>query len=132
MAKPIDCSLIGVIVKFGSITCYDDGTVTSDGPSVIWSPRLASLSDGRAKRIGEVQRRIVELMSKGLHTKDELATALGLSKDTVSYSVSSLIRKGVVTSVAATDGGPCRSYYFLVNQDIARYLEERGLRRCGS
>ena len=130
MPRPVDCAELGVSVKFGQATCYDDGTIAVSGPAVLWAPSLRLGLDGRARRVGPLQGAILDLVARGLHARGELASALGASPDTVSYSLRSLVRKGLLVAVRATDGGPCRTLYFLPGQPWAEELRERGMRPC--
>jgi len=49
LSEAVPCESIGVVVRFGDVTCYADGTVTAQGPAVIWLPAAQRSLDGRAR-----------------------------------------------------------------------------------
>lgn len=130
MAKQVQCDELGVSVRFGNVMCYDDGSVVVEGPAVLWVSRASLGIDGRSRRVGASQRAVLEAISNGAHSREEIASAVSLSVGTLGYSLSSLVRKGLVVLVKATSGGPCRSFYFLPGQDIQGYLRAHGLQPC--
>ncbi|ADL19002.1 hypothetical protein ASAC_0595 [Acidilobus saccharovorans 345-15] len=130
MAKQVQCNSIGVSVKFGNVTCYDDGSIVVEGPAVLWVSKALMGVDGRSRKVGAVQRAIMDAISRGLHTREEIAASVGISIGSLGYSLTSLVRKGLVMLVKATSGGPCRSYYFLPGQDIQAYLTANRLVPC--
>ncbi|AMD30133.1 hypothetical protein SE86_00280 [Acidilobus sp. 7A] len=130
LSRQVQCSSIGITVKYGNVTCYDDGSVVVEGPAVVQVSRAIAWVDGRSRKVGNVQKLVLDVISRGFHARDEIGGEANISKGALGYVLASLTRKGMVVLVKATSGGPCRSYYFLPGQDIDGYLKSRGLRPC--
>jgi len=96
LSEAVPCESIGVVVRFGDVTCYADGTVAAQGPAVIWLPAAQRSLDGRSRRVGRVQQAILKAVEAGAHTREEVVKATGLPKGTVWVALASLVRKGLL------------------------------------
>jgi hypothetical protein len=67
LSEAVPCESIGVVVRFGDVTCYADGTVTAQGPAVIWLPAAQRSLDGRSRRVGRVQQPYLMPLRQGPH-----------------------------------------------------------------
>jgi hypothetical protein len=130
LSEAVPCESVGVVVRFGDVTCYADGTVTAQGPAVIWLPAAQRSLDGRSRRVGRVQQAILKAVEAGAHTREEVIKATGLPKGTVWVALASLVRKGLLKVITATPGGPCRSYYLAPGQSPDELIRGLGLRPC--
>ena len=130
MSGVVPCQSIGVIVRFGDVTCFSDGTVTASGPAVIYVQHAARALDGRSRRVGRLQAEVLRAVASGLRVREDVARAVGASQGAVASALASLVRKGMLKAVRATPGGPCRTYYLLPSESADELISRLGLRPC--
>ncbi|MGC9072194.1 MAG: hypothetical protein ACP5HK_05830 [Acidilobus sp.] len=130
MSQVVPCQSLGVYVRFGDATCYSDGTVTVSGPAVLFIPSAVRSLDGRSRRVGRVQADIIRAVSSGHHLKEEMVSYTGASPSVVAASLAALVRKGLLRTLRATSGGPCRTYYLTPDQSPDELMSRLGLSPC--
>ncbi len=110
--------------------CFSDGTVTSTGPAVIYIPQAERALDGRSRRVGRLQSEVISAVASGLHLREEIARSVDASESSVAAALAALVRKGMLRSVRATSGGPCRTYYLTPQESVDDLFARLGLRPC--